>query len=153
MLLGLWDPLGSSSKLTPSLASECSWQEDSNPQHLDLHRAAGVSSSYSSSVLPKMSDPRDKKSRCFFMSQSEKHYHLLKRACQVALVIKNPPANAGDLRDSGSIPGLGRSPGGGHGNPFQHSCLENPKSLVGYSPQCRKESDKTEATQYTHKEK
>ena len=41
-------------------------------------------------------------------------------------MIKNPPANAGDIRDSGSIPGSGRSPGGGHGNPLQYSCLENP---------------------------
>ena len=47
-------------------------------------------------------------------------------ASQVALVVKNPPANAGDLKDAGSIPGLGRSPGGGHGNPLQYSCLENP---------------------------
>ena len=47
-------------------------------------------------------------------------------ASQVALVVKNPPANAGDTRDMGSIPGLGRSPGGGHGNPLQHSCLEIP---------------------------
>ena len=44
----------------------------------------------------------------------------------VALVVKNPSANAGDIRDSGSIPGLGRSSGGGNGNPFQYSCLENP---------------------------
>ena len=47
---------------------------------------------------------------------------------------KEAACNAGDL---GSIPGLGRSPGGGQGNPFQYSCLENPhgqKSLVGYSP-------------------
>ena len=42
-------------------------------------------------------------------------------------MVKNSPANAGDLRDSGSIPGSGRSPGGGHGNPLQYSCLENPK--------------------------
>ena len=41
-------------------------------------------------------------------------------------MVKNPPANAGDKRDVGSIPGLGRSPGGGHGNPLQDSCLENP---------------------------
>ena len=41
------------------------------------------------------------------------------------LVVKNPPANAGDIRDTGLIPGLGKSPGGGHGNPFQYSCLEN----------------------------
>ena len=41
-------------------------------------------------------------------------------------MVKNPPANAGDVRDAGSMPGLGRSPGGGHGNPLQYSCLENP---------------------------
>ena len=41
-------------------------------------------------------------------------------------MIKNLPANAGDARDVGSIPGLGRSPGGGHDNPLQYSCLENP---------------------------
>ena len=45
---------------------------------------------------------------------------------QVALVVKNLPASAGDIRDVGSIPGWGRSPGGGHGNPLQYSCLENP---------------------------
>ena len=42
------------------------------------------------------------------------------------LTVKNPPASAGDLRDKGFIPELGRSPGGGHGNPLQYSCLENP---------------------------
>ena len=47
------------------------------------------------------------------------------RASQVAQVVKKPPANAGDVRDMGLIPGLGRSPGGGHGNPLQYSCLEN----------------------------
>ena len=47
-------------------------------------------------------------------------------ASQVTLVVKNPSANAGDRRDAGSIPGSGRSPGGGHGNPLQYSCLENP---------------------------
>ena len=44
---------------------------------------------------------------------------------QTALVVKNSPANAGDLRDTGSIPGLGRSPGEGNGNTLQYSCLEN----------------------------
>ena len=43
----------------------------------------------------------------------------------MALMVKNSPANAGDLRDTGLIPGSGRSPGGGHGNPLQYSCLEN----------------------------
>ena len=45
-------------------------------------------------------------------------------------MVKNPPANVGlmspDIRDVGSIPGLGRCPGGGHGNPLQYSCLEKP---------------------------
>ena len=41
-------------------------------------------------------------------------------------MVKNSTANAGDIRDEGLIPGLERSPGGGHGNPLQHSCLENP---------------------------
>ena len=46
---------------------------------------------------------------------------------QVALVVKDPPANARDIRDPGSIPGSGRSPGGGNDNPLQYSCLENSK--------------------------
>ena len=41
-------------------------------------------------------------------------------------MVKNWPANVRDIRVAGSIPGLGRSPGGGHGNPLQYSCLENP---------------------------
>ena len=43
-------------------------------------------------------------------------------------MVKNPPANAGDIRDVGSVPGLGRSPGEGHGNSLQYSCLENAMS-------------------------
>ena len=43
----------------------------------------------------------------------------------MALEVKNSPVNAGDVRDVGSIPGLERSPGGGHSNPLQYSCLEN----------------------------
>ena len=48
------------------------------------------------------------------------------RASQMELVVKNPPANAGDMKDIGSIPRSERSPGGGHSNPLQYSCLENP---------------------------
>ena len=58
--------------------------------------------------------------------------------------LKEFTCNAGDL---GLIPGLGRSPGGGHGNPLQYSCLENPhgqRSLTGYSPRGCKELDRTE---------
>ena len=68
---------------------------------------------------------------------------------QVALVVKNPPASAGDTRDVGLIPGSGRPPGVGNGNPLQYSCLENShgqKSLVGYSPWGCKKSDPTEVT-------
>ena len=46
----------------------------------------------------------------------------------MAQVVKNPPANAGDARDMGSILGLGRSPGEGNGSPLQYSCLENSKN-------------------------
>ena len=51
---------------------------------------------------------------------------MTEQSSQVALVVKNPPVSVGDERDPGSIPGLGRSPGGGNGNPLQYSCLENP---------------------------
>ena len=61
----------------------------------------------------------------------------------VALVVKNLPANAGDIRDSGLIPGSGGSPGGEHVNPFQYSCLEN---LMDRGAWLGKESDMTEAT-------
>ena len=55
------------------------------------------------------------------------HFHFLYcKASQVALVVKNPPANAGDIRDLGSIPRISRSPGEGNGNPLQYYCLENP---------------------------
>ena len=67
---------------------------------------------------------------------------------QVALVIKNP-ASAGGIRDVGSIPGSGRSPGVANGNPLQCSCLGNPmdkRTQEGYSPQGHKELDMTEAT-------
>ena len=55
-------------------------------------------------------------------------------------MVKNPPANAGDARDVGSIPGSGRSPGEGNGSPLQYSCLENSMDR----PWGRKESDTTE---------
>ena len=62
-------------------------------------------------------------------------------------MVKNPSANAGDIKDTGLIPGSGSSPGGGHGNPLHCSCLENPheqRSLAGYSPWGYKESATTE---------
>ena len=51
---------------------------------------------------------------------------MIDGASRVVLMVKNLPANVGDLREAGSIPRSGRSPGGGHGNPPQYSCLENP---------------------------
>ena len=61
------------------------------------------------------------------MLQAARCYKL-QAASQVAPVVKNPPANAGDIRDAGLIPGSGRSPGGGQGSPYQYSPLENPKN-------------------------
>ena len=62
-------------------------------------------------------------------------------------MVKNPPADAGEVRDAGLIPGLGRSPGGGHGNPvFLPGESHGQKSLVGYSPWGHKELDTTEVT-------
>ena len=55
-------------------------------------------------------------------------------ASQVGLVIKKLPANLGDIRDAGSAPGSGRSPGGRHVNPLQSSCLENPMDRGDWWP-------------------
>ena len=69
------------------------------------------------------------------------------RGFPCAEAAKNPPANAGDTGNADSIPGLGRSPEVGNGNPLQSSCLENSmvrSSLVGYSPWGCKESDMTQ---------
>ena len=63
-------------------------------------------------------------------------------------MVKNLPVNAGDVRDKGSISGLGRSPGGGHGNPLQYSCLENPMDRGAWQsrPMGHTESDTSEVT-------
>ena len=66
----------------------------------------------------------------------------------MVLVAKNPHANAGDLGDRGLIPGLGRSPGGRHGDPLQYSCLENPMDRGARWAMVHRvtESDTTEVT-------
>ena len=86
-------------------------------------------------------------STCIISWNSTSRKYLAYRCCfwasQMVLVVKNSPANAGDRKDVGSIPGLGRSPGGGHGNPLQYSCLENPmdrgawKATVHSVAECR----------------
>ena len=55
---------------------------------------------------------------------------------RLAVVVKNPPARAGDLREAGSIPGLGRSPGGGNDSPLQYSYLENPTGRGAWQTTC-----------------
>ena len=70
---------------------------------------------------------------------------------QVVLVVEKPLPNAGDIRHASSIPGSGRSPGGGRGKPLQYSCLENPhgqRSLAGYSLWGHNELDATKATEH-----
>ena len=73
-----------------------------------------------------------------------------RRPSQVTLVVKNLPANAGDIRDMSSVPGSGRSSGEGNGNPltpvFLREKSHGQRSLVGYSPWGHKESDMTKAT-------
>ena len=58
----------------------------------------------------------------------------------LALVVKNPPANSGDIRDVGSIPGSGRFPGGRHGNPLQFSFLKNPMENEEMEPKQKQHS-------------
>ena len=69
-------------------------------------------------------------------------------------MVKNPPANAADIRDGGSIPGSGRSLGGRHGNPLQCSCLENPWTEKFGGPQSigkqRVEHDRSNLARITH---
>ena len=89
-----------------------------------------------------------------FLFSSIRYYEVLQfarrlRASQVALVVKNPPTNAGDITDMGSIPGSGRSHGGGHIDLLQHSCLENPRDREepgGLQSTGSTESDTTEVT-------
>ena len=71
------------------------------------------------------------------------------QASQVALVVKNPPVNVGDVRVTSSIPGSGRFPGGRHGNPLQYSCLENSMDRGAWwaTVLTVTESDTTQATQ------
>ena len=92
----------------------CAWPSGSSP---GLHRVAVVSPHQSQETVGALPPSHHLRIR---------RDHAYKWAFQVALVVKNQPSNAGDIRDTGSIPGSGRSPGGGHGNPLQYSCLENP---------------------------
>ena len=73
-------------------------------------------------IVPQVSDVLF----CFLFFFFFSFYVSLDQASQVVLGVKNPPANAGDLREKGSVPGWGKCPGGEHGNPLQCSCLENP---------------------------
>ena len=78
------------------------------------------------------------------MTNTHTHTHV-KFDFQVVPVVKNLLANAGDVRDAGSIPGLGRSPGEGNGTPLQYSCLENPMDSGACGLQSRGlQSDRTE---------
>ena len=76
-------------------------------------------------------------------------------AFQVVLVVKNPPAKVGDIRDTGLISGLGRPLGRGNSNPLQYSCLENPMDrgagqATVHGPQSCKDLDMTEHLSSTH---
>ena len=68
----------------------------------------------------------------------------------MALVVKNLSANAGDIKDTGSVPGLGKSPGGEHGTPLQYFCLENPMDREAWWATVHRitESDMTDVTEH-----
>ena len=88
---------------------------------------------------------------CFRVPPSWSHLTYISsisRASQAMLVVKNPPPGAGDVKDTGLIPGLGRSPGGGHGDPLLYSYLETLMDRGAWrsSPWGCRESDTTEAT-------
>ena len=73
----------------------------------------------------------------YFTSSDRGYFEVFVGASQVVLVVKNLPANSGDIRHVGLIPGSGRTSGRGHGKPLQYSCLENPMDRVaqwGYGP-------------------
>ena len=85
----------------------------------------------------------------YFSNDTVSLLSFFTRASQIALVVKNLPANVGDIRDSGLIPGSGRSSGEGNGNPLQYSCLGKSHaqgSLVHCSPWGHKELDMTACT-------
>ena len=93
---------------------QCSWLE--NPRDGEAWWAAVSGVAQSRTRLKRLSSSSSSNSR----------------ASQVVLVVKNLPANAGDVRDVGLILDCGRSPGGGHGNPLQYSCLENFTNRVAW---------------------
>ena len=110
-------------------------------EHPAAHRTAPTTENHSNSRCQSCSQVDKLSSRLGFISGP--------LGFKVGLVVKNLPANAGDLRGTGPIPGSGRSSGEGNGNPPQYSCLENPhgqRSLAGYSPWGRKELDMTKVT-------
>ena len=109
------------------------WQRQSAAEH--CHPGSGCSTPAEPSwccMEQSWPDPTELCTNCRLMSEINDCFYFtplslgLRLPTQVALVLKNQPANVGDITDEGSIPASGRSPGGGHGNPLQYSCLENP---------------------------
>ena len=117
--------------------------------HLDLDPLASGTMRYHQFVIIHFSRPRKSEDiPNHSLRTTDQNYWL-----PWSLSGKEFAGNVGATGDVGLTPSLGRSPGGGHGNPFQYSCLENPmdkRSLSGYSPWGQKESDTTEATKHAH---
>ena len=131
----LWDPVSETRDWTQALSSECLLSQPLDHQGI---------SSYP--VL--LSSFKPSRRQWDTVSTSKTSSSHLLGASQVTQV-KNPLANAEDLRDLGSIPGLGKSPGEGNGNPLQYFLpgkSHGQRNLAGYSPHGRTESDTTEVT-------
>ena len=93
--------------------------------------------------------------KAIILQKKKKRYHLVSfrenLGLPSGLVDKESSFRALDARDTGLIPGLARSPGGEHGNPLQHSCLENSVDRgVWWDTKCRKELETTKATEHLH---
>ena len=101
----------------PAGRGTCPWGCGERTTHLPAHRSAETGCAWSHDTSAPRGGHRQ---------GSGKMVAWDLRASQMELLVKNPPTNAGDFRDASSIPGSRRSPGGGHGNPLQDSCLENP---------------------------
>ena len=119
------------------LLNVADFQHKSNLLHISFHTGEGNGNPLQCSCLESPRDGRAWWAAVYGVAQRRTRLKRLSsssssssssfhRASQVALMVKNPPANAGDRRDAGSVSGLGRSLGERHGNPLQYSCLENP---------------------------
>ena len=120
---------------------------------MDSEQIIGINTGHSQQCSIPTLPTLDSQSRGRLPSSRLTVMYTSPRASQMVLVVKNLLANAGDVRDTDSIPGLERSPEEGHVNPLLYTCLDNPhgqRSLESYSPWGHRVSDTTEQLSIAH---